>query len=68
MKDWPLGRGMESVIGLKESFPEKAIAVTIVGAARKFIVSLLPSFRDLKFRLKEVRIAGSYVSRLLFES
>ena len=50
---------MESVIGLKESFPEKAIAVTTVGDARKFIVSLLPSLRDLKLRLKEVRIAFS---------
>ena len=45
-------------MGLKESLPENAMAVTIVGEARKFIVSLLPSFRDLKFRLKEVRIAG----------
>ena len=50
---------MESVIGLKESFPEKAIAVTIVGDARKFIVSLLPSLRDLKLRLNDVRIAFS---------
>ena len=40
---------MESVIGLKESFPEKAIAVTTVGDARKFIVCRLPSFRALKF-------------------
>ena len=60
-------------MGLKDSFPENAIAVTIVGEARKFIVRLLPSFRDLKllnqnvsssrsrkespYRLKEVRIA-----------
>lgn len=48
---------MESVMGLNESFPENAIAVTIVGEARKFIVSRLPSLRDLKLRLKEVRIA-----------
>lgn len=45
----PDGNGMESVIGLNVSFPENAIAVTIVGDARKFIVSLLPSFRDRKF-------------------
>lgn len=45
----PEGRGIESVTGLKESFPEKAIAVTMVGEARKFLVRALPSFRDLKF-------------------
>lgn len=44
----PDGRGIESVIGLKDSLPENAIAVTIVGEARKFIVLLLPSLRDLK--------------------
>ena len=49
---------MESVMGLKESLPEKAIAVTTVGEARKFIVSLLPSLRDLKFRLKDVKMAA----------
>ena len=69
----PEGRVSESVIGLKESFPENAIAVTIVGEARKFMVSRFPSLRDLKFlgitldnghfeknqsnRLKEVRMA-----------
>ena len=53
----PWGRSIESSIGLKDSFPENAIAVTTVGDARKFIVSLFPSFRDLKFRLKEVKIA-----------
>lgn len=57
MNSSPEGRGIESVIGLNESFPEKDIAVTIVGEARKFIVRRFPSFRDLKFRLKEVRIA-----------
>ena len=51
---------MESVIGLKESFPEKAIAVTTVGDARKFIVSLLPSLRDLKLRLKDVKMATMF--------
>jgi len=35
--------------GLKESLPEKDIAVTIVGEAKKFIVSRLPSLRALKF-------------------
>jgi hypothetical protein len=53
----PEGRVKESMRGLKDSFPEKAIAVTMVGEARKFIVLLLPSFLDLKFRLKLVRIA-----------
>jgi hypothetical protein len=59
LKDSPDGSWMESVIGLKESFPENAMAVTIVGEARKFIVRLLPSFLDLKLRLKEVRMAFS---------
>lgn len=40
---------MVSVIGLKESLPENDMAVTTVGEARKFIVSRLPSLRDLKF-------------------
>ena len=53
----PPGSVKESVIGLKESFPENDIAVTIVGEARKFIVCRLPSLRDLKFLLKLVRIA-----------
>ena len=44
----PLGRVMESVMGLKLSLPEKAMAVTIVGEARKFMVFELPSLRDLK--------------------
>src|SRR5277367_2632921 len=44
----PDGSVSESVTGLKESFPEKAIAVTIVGEERKFIVSAFPSLRDLK--------------------
>lgn len=57
MNDSPEGRIMLSVIGLKESFPEKAIAVTIVGDARKFMVMLLPSFLDLKLRLKLVKMA-----------
>lgn len=49
LNDSPEERGMLSVIGLKESFPENAIAVTMVGDARKFIVRRLPSLRDLKF-------------------
>ena len=49
MNDSPEGSSNESVIGLKESFPENVMAVTIVGEARKFIVRLLPSLRDLKF-------------------
>ena len=49
---------MESVMGLNESFPEKAMAVTTVGEARKFMVSLFPSLRERKLRLKEVRMAG----------
>lgn len=53
----PDGRINESVMGLKDSFPEKDMAVTIVGEARKFIVKGLPSFRDLKFLLKLETIA-----------
>jgi hypothetical protein len=34
------------------------MAVTMSGEARKFIVSRLPSLRDLKFRLKEVKMAA----------
>ena len=40
---------MESDMGLKLSLPENAIAVTMVGDARKFIVCRLPSFLALKF-------------------
>lgn len=47
----------ESVIGLKLSLPENAMAVTISGEARKFIVCLLASLRPLKLRLKDVRMA-----------
>jgi hypothetical protein len=43
---------------LKLREPEKAMAVTISGEARKFMVRRLPSLRALKFRLKEVRMAG----------
>lgn len=53
-KGFPSGKAMESVIGLNESFPEKAIAVTTVGEARKFIVLRLPSLRDLKLLLRVV--------------
>ena len=57
MNDSPEGNVRESTSGLKESFPENAMAVTIVGDARKFMVLLLPSFLDLKFRLKLVKMA-----------
>ena len=57
MKGSPEGRVIVSVTGLNDSFPEKAMAVTMVGDARKFIVLLLPSFLDLKLRLKLVKIA-----------
>ena len=53
MKLPPEGRGMESVAGLKDRFPEKAIAVTMVGEARKFFVNALPSFLDLKFLCRD---------------
>jgi hypothetical protein len=43
-------------MGLKESFPENAMAVTIVGEARKFIVRLLPSLRDLKLLKRNVSL------------
>jgi len=57
LNDSPDGRVRESVWGLKESLPENDIAVTMVGDARKFMVLLLPSFLDLKLRLKLVKIA-----------
>jgi hypothetical protein len=41
----PLGVSIESVMGLKLRSPEKAMAVTISGEARKFIVLRLPSLR-----------------------
>ena len=53
-KGLPSGKVMESDIGLNESLPEKAIAVTTVGEARKFIVLRLPSLRDLKLLLRVV--------------
>ena len=40
---------MVSVTGLNDNLPLKAMAVTIGGEARKFMVFLFPSFRDLKF-------------------
>lgn len=58
LNDLPSTPISESVIGLNERFPEKAMAVTISGDARKFIVLLLASLRPLKLRLKEVRIAA----------
>jgi hypothetical protein len=60
LKDLPDGNGMLSVMGLNDNLPENAIAVTVVGEARKFIVFKLPSFRALKFRLKDVMMAGKY--------
>ena len=57
MKGSPEGRVNASVWGLKDNFPEKVMAVTIVGDARKFMVLLFPSFLDLKFRLKLVKMA-----------
>ena len=63
----PDGRVNESVMGLKESLPENAMAVTIVGEARKFIVRLLPSFRDLKLlnqKCKPVALKGGEPYRL----
>jgi hypothetical protein len=79
LKDSPDGDVNESVIGLKESFPENAIAVTMVGEARKFIVRALPSFLDLKLllrietyqlreegiahRLNDVKIAADFAIR-----
>jgi len=48
LNESPEGNAKESVMGLKESFPENAMAVTTMGEARKFIVRLLPSLRDLK--------------------
>ena len=48
---------MLSVKGLKVVLPAYAIAVTISGDARKFIVSGLPSLRPRKLRLYDVKIA-----------
>ena len=58
MNDSPEGSFYESVTGLNESFPENAMAVTIVGEARKFIVRLLPSLRDLKLLKQNVRLVA----------
>ena len=58
VKFLPEGNSIESVCGSKESFPEKAMAVTTVGDARKFMVLLFPSFLDLKLRLKLDKIAA----------
>ena len=55
----PEGVWIESVTGLKLRSPENAMAVTISGDAKKFIVLRLPSFLALKFRLNDVRIALS---------
>ena len=49
LKDSPLESRIESSTGLNVSFPEKDMAVTIVGEARKFMVVGFPSLRDLKF-------------------
>jgi hypothetical protein len=49
LKTLPSGVMSSSFVGLNESFPLNAIAVTIVGEERKFMVSLLPSLRALKF-------------------
>ena len=49
LKVLPFSRGRLSVMGLNESLPENARAVTICGDARKFIVRWLPSLRALKF-------------------
>ena len=38
-----------SFVGLNDNSPENAIAVTISGDARKFIVLVFPSLRLLKF-------------------
>jgi hypothetical protein len=42
----PAGVLNVSVMGLKERLPENAIAVTMVGLAKKFMVLLLPSFLE----------------------
>lgn len=57
----PEGVSRVSVVGLKLRSPEKAMAVTISGEARKFMVRRLPSLRALKLRLNEVRIAAGLV-------
>lgn len=51
LKVLPFSSGRQSMIGLNESLPENARAVTICGDARKFIVKRLPSLRALKFLL-----------------
>ena len=45
-----------SVIGLKDSLPPMASAVTISGLPMRFMVEGCPSFRAGKFRLYEVTI------------
>ncbi len=58
MNNSPEGNVNESVMGLNDNFPENAMAVTIVGEARKFIVRLLPSLRDLKLLEKRLSPRG----------
>ena len=61
---------MESRIGLNDSFPENAMAVTMVGDARKFMVFLFPSLRDRKFLVNhqtEVTLCKSKKKYLLKE-
>lgn len=58
MKTLPLGVVSSSFVGLNESFPLNAMAVTIVGEERKFMVFLLPSLRALKFLYYLVNQSG----------
>ena len=58
LKTLPPGVMSSSFVGLNESFPLNAMAVTIVGEERKFMVFLLPSLRALKFLYYPVSRSG----------
>lgn len=64
LKTLPSGVMRLSFVGLNESFPLNAIAVTIVGEERKFMVFLLPSLRALKFLYYPVSRSGYAKSTL----
>src|SRR4030095_8625753 len=65
LKGFPSAPVRVSVIGLNESRPARANAVTISGLPMKFIVVGWPSLRRGKLRLYEVTIVlGSAVSSL----
>lgn len=65
LKTVPSGVMSSSFVGLNESCPLNAMAVTIVGEERKFMVFLFPSLRALKFLyypISRTRLAKSTIT------